>query len=128
MQIVGRIVKQAEVNQVKDERKVVNFSVAVNDFYKKKDGEGKRTTLFINCAYWISTKIAEQLKKGTVIEINGRLYLSSYMGFDQKPKATLNCHVNQIKIHQFSKENGDNVTTKTSKKKQDEEVADDLPF
>lgn len=127
MQIVGRIVKQAEVNQVKDERKVVNFSVAVNEYYKPKGGEGVKTTLFINCSYWITTKIATQLTKGAIVEINGRLYLGSYMGYDQKPKATLNCHVNQVKIHQFSKESDTSEVVSKSKKEK-EEVAEDLPF
>ncbi len=39
MTIVGRITKDAVVNQLKDEREVVNFSLALNDFYKPKNGE-----------------------------------------------------------------------------------------
>ncbi len=40
MEIVGRITKDEVVNQLKDERNVVNFSIAVNDYYKPKNGEG----------------------------------------------------------------------------------------
>jgi len=32
MTIVGRITKDAVVNRLKDERKVVNFSIAMNDY------------------------------------------------------------------------------------------------
>ena len=37
MEIVGRITKDAVVSQLKDERKVVNFSIAINDYYKPKN-------------------------------------------------------------------------------------------
>src|SRR5258708_7406316 len=39
MMFVGRITKDAVVNQLKDERKVVNFTIALNDFYKPKGSE-----------------------------------------------------------------------------------------
>jgi hypothetical protein len=38
--------------------KVVNFSLAINKSYRKKDGERVEQTTFFDCAYWISTKIA----------------------------------------------------------------------
>ena len=45
MELVGRITKDAVVNQLKDERKVVNFSMAVNDYFKPKDNaEGVKIT------------------------------------------------------------------------------------
>ena len=54
MTIVGRITKDAVVAQMKDERQVVNFSVALNDFYKK-NGEAVKLTTFINCSYWMNS-------------------------------------------------------------------------
>ena len=46
MELVGRITKDAVINQLKDERKVVNFSIAVNDYYKPKNSEeGERLPL-----------------------------------------------------------------------------------
>lgn len=57
--IVGRITKNAEIKTLANNRQVVNFSVAVNDYYKNKQGEKIDQTTFFNCAYWISSKIAE---------------------------------------------------------------------
>jgi len=130
MEIVGRITKDAVVNQLKDERKVVNFSIAVNDYYKPKNSEeGVKVTTFVNCSYWISTNIAERLTKGTLLEIHGRIYVNAYKGADGEANAYLNCHVNNIKIHSNSKqtaesqeENAEIPMDKT------EAVADDLPF
>ena len=130
MEIVGRITKDAVVNQLKDERKVVNFSIAVNDYYKPKNSEeGVKVTTFVNCSYWISTKIAERLTKGTLLEIHGRIYVNAYKGADGEAKASLNCHVNNIKIHSNGKQTAEsqeeNAEIPMDKK---EAVTDDLPF
>ena len=99
MLIIGRITKDAVVNQLKDERQVVNFSVAVNDYYKPKDGEAVKLTTFINCSYWISSKIAERLSKGSLVELFGRISANAYTDLKGEAKASLNFHVNNIKIH-----------------------------
>lgn len=131
MELVGRITKDAVVNQLKDERKVVNFSIAVNDYYKPKNSEGVKITTYVNCSYWISEKIAERLTKATLVEINGRIFVNAYKGADGEAKASLNCHVNTIKIHSFGKQDnipvsGENPENLSTKKQ--EEVTDDLPF
>lgn len=126
MTIVGRITKDAVVNQLKDEREVVNFSIAVNDYYKPKNGEATQLTTFYNCSYWISTKMAANLKKGTLVEVTGRIYVTAYSGTDGTAKASLNCHVNSIKIHAWAKE-AEVIGTPphTAVKKEEDE---DLPF
>lgn len=123
MVLVGRLTKDAVVNQLKDERKVVNFTLAVNNYYKPKNSDkGVAVTTFVNCAYWVSPKIAEWLKKGTLIEITGRLAINAYKDMQGEAKGSLTCHVDSIKIHQQIKSN----TASQPKKK--EEFADDLPF
>ncbi|WP_018613159.1 single-stranded DNA-binding protein [Segetibacter koreensis] len=58
MEITARITKDAVVSKLKDEREVVNFTVAINDYYKPKNSsEGKKITTFVNCSYWISSNI-----------------------------------------------------------------------
>jgi single-strand DNA-binding protein len=128
MELVGRITKDAVVSQLKNERKVVNFSIAVNDYYKPKgSAEGVKLTTYVNCSYWISSKIAERLTKGSLVEIAGRIYVNAYIGADGEAKASLNCHVSSIKIHSFGKQEMINLEGTNSKTKT-EEVADDLPF
>ncbi|HET7898519.1 MAG TPA: single-stranded DNA-binding protein, partial [Flavisolibacter sp.] len=39
MTLIGRITKDAIVNTTKEGRKVVNFSIAINESYKPKGGE-----------------------------------------------------------------------------------------
>ncbi len=104
MTIIGRITKDAVVITVKDNRKVVNFSVAINDSYKPKHGDRIKLTTYLNCSYWISERIAEQLKKGALVEVTGRIFANAYSGADGAAKASLNCHVNNIKIHLWQKD------------------------
>jgi single-strand DNA-binding protein len=122
MLIIGRITKDAVVKQLKDEKQVVEFSVAVNDYYKPKNGEAKQFTLYVNCAYWFGTKISERLKKGALVEMEGRAYLNAYNDMQDEPKASLNLHVNTIKIHGTAKQTEPAATAEPAG------VTEDLPF
>ncbi|HLY70968.1 MAG TPA: single-stranded DNA-binding protein [Puia sp.] len=126
MLIIGRITKDAVVKQLKDEKQVVEFSVAVNDYYKPKNGEGKQFTLFVNCAYWFGTGIAERLKKGTLVELNARAYLNAYNDMKGEAKASLNCHVNKIQIHGSAKQHEKAEVNYAAN--ETNEPVDDLPF
>jgi len=124
MLIVGRITKDAAVTTVAGERQVVNFSIAINDRYKAKGQEPKEFTLFVNCSYWMTTKVAPFLLKGTLIEAEGRLFLNAYQDKTGQPRASLNCHVNSLKIHGTSRKNGQPVLAENAQEK----ITDDLPF
>jgi single-strand DNA-binding protein len=101
---VGRITKNAVVNHLKDEREVVNFDIAINDYYKPKGSDqAVKSTTFMSCSYWLTPKIAETLTKGTLVEINGRISASAYTTMSGEAKATIQCHVNSIKIHSRNK-------------------------
>jgi len=126
MTIIGRLTKNAVVNTLKDERKVVNFSIAVNDSYKPKGGERKQITTYYNCGYWVSDRIAAHLKKGALVEVNGRISVSVY-GDSDAPKASLNCHVNSIKIHAWTKD-GEPKETVPETATTVADSKDDLPF
>ena len=124
MVLIGRLTKDAVVVQLKDERQVVNFTLAVNDGYKPKGkDEWVSLTTFFNCAYWLNPKIAERLKKGNLIEITGRMYVTTYKDMQGEAKATLICHVGSIKVHQQMR-----VDDSKAKPVQLEMVKDDLPF
>lgn len=121
MVLIGRITKDAVIKKLKDERQVVNFSIAINDYYKPKGAaEGITLTTYYNCSYWISTKIASRLTKGSLVEIAGRIYVNAYTGLDGEAKASLNCHVNSITVHQYIKAADQAAPKKTA--------AEDLPF
>ena len=104
MEIIGRLTADATVRTTKDGQEVVHFAVAVNDRYKPKGGSDlKKTTSFFECSYWISTRIAVFLLKGTLVELSGRVGLNVYKDLKGEPKGSLTFHVNSLKIHSGKK-------------------------
>ncbi len=136
MEITGRIVKDAVVTQLKDERTVTNFTIVINDYYKSKNAEaGKQLATYFNCSYWMKSAIAQYLKKGTLVELGGRVGLQTYTSKEGEAKAVLTFHVNNIKLHgaakggqeAFAPQAGQGKAT-TAPAGEITEPADDLPF
>ena len=71
--LVGRLVRDLEVKELEEGKKVTNLTLAVPRSFKNADGE--YDTDFINCTLWdnIATNTAEYCHKGDIIGIKGRL-------------------------------------------------------
>jgi single-strand DNA-binding protein len=137
--IVGRLTGDAKVNTVTGNKQVVNFSVAINDSYKNKEGERITQTDYFDCAYWMGTKVAQFLTKGTLVELTGRVTARAWLTGNGEPRAALNFNTSKIQLYGGGKktENQDNDTADreaAEEKYMDfkvigaEEVNDDLPF
>ncbi|MEZ0131653.1 single-stranded DNA-binding protein, partial [Flavobacterium sp. LBUM151] len=104
MEISGRITKDAVTAKVSNDREVVNFSIAINDSYRPKgSGELKKIVTYIDCSYWMGSKMAQWLKKGTVVELFGRIGLNVYNNAEGKALGSLTFHTSNIKILVFPK-------------------------
>lgn len=99
MDITGRVTADAQVRTLSEGRQVVNFSVAVNDSYKAKNGERVTQTEFFDCSYWIGTGIAQYLTKGSIVELSGRVSARAWVDSDGNAKAGLNFHTSKITLH-----------------------------
>ena len=70
--------------------KAINFSVAVNKSYKNSEGTKVEKTDWISAVIWkkkdASIKIADYLKKGTKVLIEGEPGVDSFIGKDGKVK------------------------------------------
>ena len=97
--IIGRVTKNAEINITKNEKQVVNFSVAINDSYKTKQGEIKEETTYFNCSYWISPNVVKILTVGALVELTGKVSSRAWIGKDGEIKSGLNFHTSNIKLH-----------------------------
>lgn len=129
MEITGRIVKDASVFKVKENSEVINFSIAVNDSYKPKNStEVKKMVTYIDCAYWLSPKSAQWLKKGALVQLFGRIGINVYIGNDSQAHGSLTFHTSHIKILVFAKDPQETPQTHTAVKKDSEKEPDDLPF
>jgi single-strand DNA-binding protein len=74
VQIIGNLGKDPEVRQAGDSQ-VANFSVAVTDKFKGRDGNMQERTEWVNVVCWRKlAEIAQQfLKKGSQVYVEGRL-------------------------------------------------------
>ena len=132
MNITGRLTRDAEIRTTSQDKQVVSFSVAVNDSYRNRQGERIEQAAYFDCSYWITPNVARFLTKGTLVELSGRVSTRAWMGNDGAPRAGLNFHTSQIKLHGSSRAGGSGgkksetaqTTTGTSNNKSE----DDLPF
>lgn len=96
MNITGRLTRDAEVNTTKGGKEVVNFSIAINESYKNKQGERVNNTTYFNCSYWKSTKVMKFLTKGVLVALTGHPSARAWLTKDGQPKAELNFHTSNI--------------------------------
>ncbi|WP_264529242.1 single-stranded DNA-binding protein [Flavobacterium sp. N502540] len=130
MEIIGRLTKDAVVAKAGKERQVVNFSIAVNDSYRTKNSTARvRIVTYIECSYWLSTGVAQYLKKGTAVELFGRIGLNVYIGNDSQAHGSLTFHTSNIKIIAFvgDAQKSTNATGAVLEQPSGKEP-DDLPF
>ncbi|MBR9776258.1 MAG: single-stranded DNA-binding protein [Cytophagales bacterium] len=129
MNITGRLTRNAEVRTLSNEKQVVNFSVAVNDSYRNKQGERVEQTTYFDCAYWITPNVARLLTKGSLVELTGRVSTRAWVSKDGEPRAGLNFHTSQIKLHGGSrKAETVQATAQSESNNTKQETEDDLPF
>ncbi|MDO4229045.1 MAG: single-stranded DNA-binding protein [Capnocytophaga sp.] len=130
MNIIGRLTSDAQVQTLSNKKQVVNFSVAVNDNYRNKEGETIQQTTYFDCAYWISINVAKILTKGALVELWGRVSARAWVNAQGEPKAGLNFHTSKIKLHHAKKSEA-TINTQNQEQKQlptTNEDLDDLPF
>ena len=135
MELTGRVTADALISTTKSGKQVIEFSIAINDYYKPKGAtEGIQVTQYVECSYWISTGVAARLLKGVVAEVSGRISVQPYIGKDGTAKASLNMHCNNIKVHSGSGRKGEAKEVTTPAQAPVENIAaitepmDDMPF
>ncbi|MFV0249604.1 MAG: single-stranded DNA-binding protein [Bacilli bacterium] len=71
--IVGRLVKDPELNETEKGNKVTNITLAVPRTYKNTDGN--YDTDFINCVLWkgVAENTVEYCKKGDLLGVKGHI-------------------------------------------------------
>ena len=130
MNIIGRLTRDAEVRTTSQEKQVVNFSIAINDSYRNKQGERIEQTSYFDCSYWISPNVAKILTKGALVELTGRASTRAWTANDGELRASLNFHTATIKLHGGGKKTDNilDISNQEKRKITEQETVDDLPF
>jgi single-strand DNA-binding protein len=73
--MIGNLVADPEVTQINADTEVAKFTLAVNEGYKKPDGEQVEITTYIDCEAWagLAKVVKNYLKKGSRVYIEGNL-------------------------------------------------------
>lgn len=82
--LVGRLTRDPELRYTPNGVAVANFTIASNRPFKNENGESEAD--FINCVVWrkAAESLANYMKKGNQIGVDGRLQSRSYDDADGK--------------------------------------------
>jgi len=82
--LVGRLTRDPDLRYTPSGVAVANFTVAANRPFKNQQGEQEAD--FINCVTWRkqAENLANYMRKGSLIGVDGRIQTRSYEGQDGK--------------------------------------------
>lgn len=82
--LIGNIVQDPEVVQISQDTELAKFTIAINESYKKPDGEVTEVTTYIDCEAWsgIAKVIKNYLRKGSRVYIEGNLRADKWTDAD----------------------------------------------
>ena len=80
VQLIGRLGRDPESKFTPTGKKVAQFSVAVSNRWKGRDGETQESTEWVNVEAWerLGETCQEYLKKGSLVYVEGRLKTDKY--------------------------------------------------
>lgn len=143
LQIIGHLGGDCTTNEVSG-RTVINFNVAHSEKFKDSQGNQVEKTIWVKCAYWTDRPaIAQYLKKGQLVYVEGSPEAEAYMNKENQAAASLKMNVFRIQLlgskndnqggsaqQNSSYQNSSNTNTNVNQQVPSavEEPADDLPF
>lgn len=135
LECIGHLGKDSVTNTVNG-KNVINFTVAHTESFKKADGSKVEKTTWLSCAYWSeSTSIAQYLKKGTMVYVEGMPEPALYDANDGTKKLDFKVRAFNVRLLAQPKTEGQPAATGTYQPAQPAatgayttEPIDDLPF
>lgn len=141
LQVIGNLGKDCITNNVNG-KSVMNFTVAHTERFKDNTGAQKDKTIWVECAYWSDrTAVAQYLKKGTQVYVEGSPEIRTYQTQDGRQGASLTLRVQSVQLlgskntGEGGEHNGPQMqapsyvaNTSSSSANDIAEPVDDLPF
>lgn len=98
LQAIGNLGKDCVTNTVNG-KSVINFNVAHTEKFRDAQGNQKDKTIWVECAYWTDkTAIAQYLRKGTQVHVDGTPEVRTYQKNDGTTAASLNLRVSSVQL------------------------------
>jgi single-strand DNA-binding protein len=116
VRLEGNLGKNAEKKTTQN-GDVVNFSIAVNEEWKDKDGAEHKNTEWFQIQVWGPlAKFAATLKAGTPVIVEGKIKPETYTA-DGVEHKTFSIKADYIRRINYSKSEEDGATAKSAKKR-----------
>ncbi len=124
--IIGNVGKPPEVRASKAGDSVCNFSVAVNEKWKGKDGQMQERVEWVRIAVWgkLADLCGQYLEKGRQVYVEGRLQTREYTDKEGKKAFSTEVVANQV-LFLGSKGGGNSSSSSHSSAGPDD---GDIPF
>jgi len=127
--LAGNLTHSPELRYLPSGVAVVNARMAVNEYYKDKEGNDQEDTLFIDVDFWDrNAEIAsEYLHKGSNILVEGNLKLNTWVDketAEQRSRIRVRC----FKLQMLDKRSTTTETTDTAQPEKPEIPDDGVPF
>lgn len=120
--LIGNVGSDAQINVV-GESSVINFNLCTTRTWKNASGEKMKKDTWFSCAYWLkNTAIAQYIKKGSLLYVEGEPEAVIYKNKDDIQVAQLKLNVSEIKL--LSKPQQRDSTPETPQ----EPIDENLPF
>ncbi len=106
LQVIGNLGKDCLTNSVNG-KSVINFNVAHTEKFKDSQGQVKEKTTWVECAYWTDrTTVAQYLRRGTQVFVEGTPEVRHYTKNDGTQGASLSLRVSMVQLLGQKAENG----------------------
>jgi single-strand DNA-binding protein len=134
LQIIGNLGKDCIMKEVNG-KNVINFNVAHAEKFKDAQGNLQERTTWVNCAYWTDrTAVAQYLKKGKTVYVEGIPDAEAYTNKENQPAATLRLRVQNLQLlgggdaPSSQGQPASRPAAQAAPMGSDSEAPDDLPF
>lgn len=122
----GNLTRDPEINTLPSGDSVVNFSIAVNNYYNDKQGEQQKITDFIDCKAYgrIADNIGKFFQKGRPILIEGSLKQEKWTDQNDNNRSKLVVKVKDFEFVDSKNDNDSNASGSHKKTFNLEEIDD----
>ena len=128
--LIGRLTRDPEMRYTPSGVGVLNMRLAVNRRFRDQSGEWRDDTCYIDAVAWQKTAeyLAEKLKKGSAVQVDGRLQSKSWETKDGQKRNTI--EVNAMSVQCLDKRDsfGGGETPANSGEGTPPASDDDIPF
>ena len=78
--LCGYVGAEVEVVELHNKQKLAKVNLAVNEYYTNSQGTETKKTFWFMLNFWneLATQAANEIKKGNLIQIEGRLQTAAY--------------------------------------------------